>query len=82
MPKPNDVRGLPGDIVLIRGGQPIDIWQTPGVMPNARVGVVMPTMTGFIIAVHERAWTYVLWSMPLIIGWVPDGMLRKVKKEL
>lgn len=87
MSKPNDVRGIPGDIVLIRGGRPIDVWDRPGGyggVPSvavARVGVVDPKASGLIIAVHERAWTYVLWSTPCIMGWVPDGILRKVKLD-
>lgn len=72
---------MPGEIVLVRGGKPIDVWHAPGEGPPNRVGVVMPTSMGIIVAVHQRAWTYVLWSMPCILGWVPDGVLRRVKTQ-
>lgn len=81
MPRVSDSRGKPGEIVLVRGGQPVNVWETPGIDKPRRVGVVMPKGLGVIIGVNERAWTYVLWSMPRVIGWVPDGVLRTVRSE-
>jgi hypothetical protein len=84
MAKVSDVRGKPGDIVMPRGGQPIAVWRDISVrgeqgLDRSRIaGVIMPTSVGMIIATHMTAWTYVLWSVPCIIGWVQDGELRRL----
>ena len=77
---------LPGDLVMLRGNQPRDVWSVPN-SPNVtpeklqRAGVVMPRALGLVISsahpdVH-RFYTYVLWSMPCICGWIEDGFIRK-----
>lgn len=77
MARVNDVRGKPGDIVLTRGTGPVTVFRnTDG---TERAGTVMPGAMGLIVATHERVWTYVLWSMPCVCGWVQDGNLRPVK---
>jgi len=82
MAKVNDRRGRPGDIVLVRGGAPIDVFRTiiDSAMDHSapRAGVVMPGAMGLIVATHLTAWTYVLWSMPCLAGWVRDGYLRRI----
>lgn len=76
--KPSDTRGKPGEIVLVRGGQPVEVWDQIMGHQSSRVGVVQPGSMGLIVATHVTAWTYVLWSMPCLVGWVHDGQLRRV----
>jgi len=75
----NDTRPKPGDIVMVRGNNPLDVWAVPA---SQRSGVVMPESLGLVIsAAHvdiHRFYSYVLWSCPTICGWVQDGFLRKV----
>jgi len=77
MARVTDVRGRPGDIVLTRGAGPVTVFRNPN--NTERVGTIMPGALGIIINVDSPAWTYVLWSMPCVMGWCPDGQLRKVK---
>lgn len=81
MPRVSDCKVKPGDIVLIRGGLSIVVWQEPGLRPTGHVGEVTSSACGLVISDHVRSWAYVLWSSPLIIGWVPDGFLRSVKVQ-
>jgi hypothetical protein len=64
-------------MVLLRGNVARDVWAEP---PKQRAGVVMPGSLGLVISAnHETAkfYTYVLWSMPCIMGWIEDGFLLK-----
>jgi hypothetical protein len=81
-----DGKPLPGDLVMLRGSQPRDVWaipNSPNVTPEKlqRAGVVMPRSIGLVISAahpdHHRFYTYVLWSMPCICGWIEDGFIRK-----
>lgn len=72
-----DTRGKPGEIVLTRGAGPVTVFRCSD--GTDRAGTVMPGGLGIIVSVDKRGWTYVLWSMPCVMGWVPDGQLRKVK---
>jgi hypothetical protein len=77
-----DVRGKPGDIVLVRGNRPITVWRDVDVLQSVdvRAGTVTQRALGLIIMLHRKNnWTYVLWSMPCIAGWCHDGELRPVK---
>lgn len=87
MPKPTDTKPKPGDIVLLRGNQPRDVWavpNSPNVTPEKlqRAGVVMPGALGLVVSSahpdQHRFYSYILWSMPSILGWIEDGFLRKV----
>jgi hypothetical protein len=78
---------MPGDIVLLRGNQARDVWavpNSPNVTPEKlqRAGVVMPGSLGLVISSahrdQHRFYTYVLWSMPMIMGWIEDGFLTRV----
>ena len=82
-----DVRGVPGDIVLTRGPSPINVWDVHRSGGGRGViGVVNPGAMGIIICVYSKeatpdanpGFTYVLWSNPILLGWVPDGRLRLV----
>ena len=85
--KSKDTKPKPGDMVLLRGKQPRDVWaipNSPNVTPEKlqRAGVVMGGAVGLVIssahADHHRFYTYVLWSMPCICGWIEDGFLMRV----
>jgi hypothetical protein len=77
MVRVNDVRAKPGDIVLTRGAGPVTVYRNPnGTEPAA---TIMPGGLGLVVNVDSPAWTYVLWSMPCVMGWVPDGQLRRIK---
>lgn len=73
-----DGKPLPGDLVMLRGKSPVAVWVEP---EKQRAGMVMPESIGLVIApAHNdqlRFYTYVLWSMPCICGWIQDGFLRK-----
>ena len=77
--KPSDTHPKPGDLVMVRGASPVNVWAVPG---TQRCGVVMPGSIGLLItSTHvdiHRFHSYVLWSCPAVCGWVPDGFLRKV----
>ncbi len=83
----SDGKPLPGDMVLLRGTAPRDVWAVPN-SPNVtaeklqRAGTVKPGALGLVIsAAHNdqhRFYTYVLWSEPCVCGWIEDGFLRKV----
>jgi len=71
----------PGDIVLVRGDEPVSVWSSVSagelLVVRSRLGVVMPGGLGLVIN-RRRDYTYVLWSMPSVLGYVSDGYLRKV----
>jgi len=75
-----DPRPVPGDMVLLRGNQPRDVWADPTSKPPHRSGVIVPGALGIVVsASHESAkfYTYVLWSCPMVMGWIEDGFLVK-----
>ena len=77
MAKATDDRPKPGDIVLTRGTGPVAVFRNP--TGGDRAGTIMPGGLGLVVNVDNPAWTYVMWSMPLVMGWVLDGWLRRVK---
>lgn len=78
MARVSDVRPLPGDVVILRGAQPAHVFFDM-LWPQRKVGTIMPNAMGMVLATAPGGWTYVLWSVPCIIGWSYDGYLRKVK---
>lgn len=80
MGKVSDVRGMPGEMVMTRGGTPIAVYPTPK-LPAVVSGWIRPEMLGMILSVSVKGWTYVLWSTPLLIGWTSDGNLRRTNQR-
>lgn len=79
MPKFKEERPMPGDMVRIRGTTAQPIWAEPG---TQRAGIVMPNSVGLVISSsHQsphRSYAYVLWSIPTVCGWIPDGVMERV----
>lgn len=85
MTRASDVSGLPGEIVTVRGTHSVDVWSTPAssrtYSDSSKVGTVAPGSLGVIVsngAETAPGWTYVLWTTYKFIGWVHDGVLRRV----
>jgi hypothetical protein len=82
MTKPTDVRGMPGDMVMPRGGRPIAIYASPMPQNNdadfRSLAKADANAIGIIIATNSQAWTYVLWCGSGLLGWALDGSLRKL----
>lgn len=82
MSKPSDSRGKPGDIVLVRGTHHVVSWgelgQAGGNPDSVRNGMIPPGALGLIVSIDMPGFTYVLWSVPSVAGWVLDGYLRPV----
>lgn len=87
MSKPSDVRGKPGDIVLLRGLFSRAIWDhdptgsTKFALTEDLRGMLIreharPGSMGIIVHTNFSHYTYVLWSNPYILGYVDDGYLR------
>lgn len=83
MGKVTDVRGRPGDIVLMRSGGSVPIWRTPNTGNNFtnQAGLVQSNALGLIISNYVPGWTYVLLSNPFVCGWMQDGFLRVVRTK-
>lgn len=89
--KASDTSGLPGDLVMLRGKLPQSIWSGVDPMVEQRIGVAMPGSIGVLVT-PPRAHTWVarvgggfrnyvslvLWSCPCVVGWIDDGLLRRV----
>ena len=78
-----DSRGVPGDLVLVRGNRDIRVFQEQPVSGNITqrlqpVGIVNKKSIGMIVCLDDMGCTYVLWSNPCLCGWVYDGELRRV----
>lgn len=79
-----DVRGLPGDLVMLRlSTGSADLYDSPSPAPGPLtvVGRAYPRTLGLILSVAAKGWTYVLWSKPLALGWIYDGELQTVRKR-
>lgn len=79
----HDERPRPGDLVLVRGSQTIDVyaWEDANVPRSlTRIAKVIPGMMGVVLSTPcpVPTFTYVLWSCPSVSGMVQDGRLRKV----
>ncbi len=76
---PKDERPRPGEMVRIRGTSPQAVWAEPD---KRRAGVVMPNAVGLVVSSsHQSPWkfyAYVLWSVPLVCGWTPDGVMERL----
>lgn len=88
MTRASDVSGLPGEMVTVRGTRSIDIWSAPTSSrthsDSSRVGTVAPGSLGVIVSNGAEAapgWTYVLWTTHKFMGWVHDGVLRRVAQR-
>lgn len=81
MARVTDVRGKPGDIVMVRGASFVKVFQHPSNDTGQVAQHVSRRALGLIVSVHATAWTYVLWSDPSVLGWVADGFLRTVKMK-
>ena len=79
-PRVTDVRSMPGDFVMPRGGRPIRVYLDCG-YDSGSAGAVSASSIGIVVSTFARAWTYVLWSNPSIMGWIDDGHLRRLRNH-
>lgn len=83
-----DKKPIPGELVMLRGKDPRAVWSGP----NAKSGIIMPGSVGLVISTNGEAampnaltpatwrfYTYVLWSMPCIVGWIEDGFVKRIE---
>lgn len=81
MGRVTDVRGKPGDLVMLRlTTGSVDVYDSPSPAPDGApltvVGHAYPKSLGLILCTAVRGWTLVLWSNPVSLGWTFDGELR------
>jgi len=76
-----DKRGVPGDLVSVRGGRPVNVYRTHDMSSTKGnlAGQVGAKAFGMIVSASTQGHTYVLWSDPCLLGWVWDGSLRSVR---
>lgn len=78
----SDIRGTPGELVMLRTSSVSGVWDEPDVEKARQVGVARPKMLGLILSVAVPGWTYVLWSGPaMVMGWMTDGCLRRLNQR-
>ena len=74
--KPDDRPGCPGQCVVLRSSNHVFIWKNATAnVPRVPVGKVGPGALGIIIMSTCKGSSLVLWSNPLIVGWIYDGFL-------
>ena len=81
MARLSDVRGAPGELVILRSSSIVDVWDEPSAS-GKWVGRAFPGKLGLILSVATPGWTYVLWSgSEMVMGWMPDGALRRLNQR-
>lgn len=80
MPKVTDTMPMPGELVMSRIAGGLTACKEPDNSADA-VGTVTGASLGFVVSSNVRGWTYVMWSSPTVIGWVPDGLLRRIDQR-
>ena len=81
MAQPSDVRGMPGELVILRSSTMVDVRDEPSAESKC-VGQASWGMLGLILSEATRGWTYVLWSgHTMVMGWMPDGALRRLNQR-
>lgn len=77
MPKVTDALPLPGELVIPRVSAGVSAYGDPKAA-QALAHIKAGTL-GFVVSTNvTTGWTYVLWSIPGVVGWSADGWLRRI----
>ena len=87
MAQVSDRRGLPGELVMLRlSFGTADVLDKPTDLAGDNrattvTGQVHSKSLGMIVSVDVPGWTYVAWSNPVALGWIYDGVLRRIETK-